>query len=260
MLEVEIVRIDMSKKNSQIVKDFVAEEKPLYIFLNRTHLATILCTPESLKELAIGHLISEGILKSIEEIEEISLEEAVCRIKLTKDVDLDKRLRLLKTYSRIITSVCGSRMPYKPLYKIHKIRSSLRIRAETVHDTVNQLNFIAGIFRKTGGVHAAAIAKKDGSIIASAEDVGRHNAVDKVIGMSLMTGINLRECFLVLSGRLSGDVVTKAARVGMPLIASLAAAIDTGIITARDVRLTLVGFARGKRLNVYSCPERIIVQ
>jgi FdhD protein len=94
--------------------------------------------------------------------------------------------------------------------------------------------------------------------VAFAEDVGRHNAVDKVIGMAVSKHIDFEHCFLALTGRLSGDIVFKAARTRLPIMASLAAALDSGIAIAKKVDLTLIGFARGKRMNIYSSPRRIL--
>jgi FdhD protein len=238
----------------------VAEEKPLNIFLNRSYYATILCSPSNLKELAMGHLLSEGILKSSEEIEEINLNnEGVCRVKIKSNVDIEKRLKLSKHISRIIISACGSPSPYPYSGKLPKINSNLKVKAETILNSVKSLNSIAETFRKTGGVHAAAIYKNNGELTAFAEDVGRHNAVDKVIGMAALNKTDFSACFLVLSGRLTGDIVLKAARVGLSIVASLAAAIDSGIAIAKDAGLTLIGFVRGKRMNIYSFSERVIL-
>ena len=236
----------------------MAEEKPLHIFLNRTHYATILCSPTNLKELAVGHVLSDGIIKSIEEIEKISFKgEGVCHVKLKPNIDLEKRLKLSKHFSRIILSACGGSCSCQPSKRLPKIRSKLTVNAEIILDCVNRLNFIAKTFRKTGGVHAAAIYKGDETLVALAEDVGRHNAVDKVIGIGALNKTDFSECFLALSGRLTGDIVLKAARVGLPIVASLAAAIDSGIAIAKDAGLTLIGFVRGKRMNIYNFPERI---
>jgi len=260
MLEIEIVKIDVPAKKIQKMKDYVAEEKPLHVFLNRTHYATIFCLPTNLKELAIGHLLSEGIIKSIEEIEKTSFKgEGVCHVKLKSNIDLEKRLKLAKRFSRIILSACGSPYSYQPSKRLPKIKSKLIVKAEVIFDCVNRLNFIAEAFRKTGGVHAAAIYTNDGNLVALAEDVGRHNAVDKVIGMCALNKADFSECFLALSGRLTGDIVLKAARIGLPIVASLAAAIDSGIAIAKEVDLTLIGFVRGKRMNVYNSPQRILL-
>jgi FdhD protein len=105
----------------------------------------------------------------------------------------------------------------------------------------------------------AAIYRGEGSLVALAEDVGRHNAVDKVIGMAALNRIDFGDCFLALSGRISGDVAFKAAKVGLPIVASLSAALSSGITTAEASKLTLAGFVRGKRMNIYTVPERIII-
>ena len=260
MLKVEIVKVDVSAKKFQKMTDYVAEEKPLYIFLNKTHYATIFCSPTNLKELAVGHLLSEGIVKSVEEIEEIRLKQGgACFVTLKPNIDLEKRLKLLKPFSRVILSVCGSPSSYQYSGRLPKITSHLKVKAEVILNSVNRLNSVAKIFRKTGGVHAAAIYKDDEKLVAFAEDVGRHNAVDKVIGIGALKETDFGECFLALSGRLTGDITLKAIRVGLPIAASLAAAIDSGIAVAKDVGLTLIGFVRGKRMNIYAFPEKIFL-
>ena len=259
MLKVGIIKIDVSTKKFQKMTDYVAEEKGFSIFLNKTHYATIFCSPSNLKELAVGHMLSEGIVKSIEEVEETRLKESgVCSVKLKPNIDLEKRLKLSKPLSRVILSACGSPSPYQYSGRLPTITSNLKVKAEVIQECVNRLNSIAETFRKTGGVHVAAIYKSDGNLVALAEDVGRHNAVDKAIGIGALNKANFGECFLALSGRLTGDIVLKAARVGLPIIASLAAAIDSGVVVAKDVDLTLIGFVRGKRMNVYNFPERIL--
>jgi FdhD protein len=143
------------------------------------------------------------------------------------------------------------------LDRLLKVKSNLTVKAKIIFDSVKQLNFKAEGYRKTGGFHVAAIYKAGGQLVAMAEDVGRHNAVDKVIGMAALDDVDFGECFLALSGRMSGDVVFKAANVGLPIIASLSAALSSGIAMAESADLTLAGFVRGKRINIYACPERI---
>ncbi len=260
MLKIEIVRVDVSSGKIRRMTDYVAEEKPLHIFLNKNHYVTIFCSPSNLKELAVGYLISQGIIKSTEGIEKISLKkEGTCNIKLKPNVDLDKRLKLSKLFSRVIFSACGSPSPYQLSAKLPKIKSNLTVKAEVILKSVNGLNSIAETFKKTGGVHAAAIYKSDGNLVAFAEDVGRHNAVDKVIGVGALNKTDFSTCFLTLTGRLTGDIVYKAAKVGLPIVASLAAAIDSGITIAGNAGLTLIGFLRGNRMNIYNLPERVSI-
>jgi FdhD protein len=261
MRKVEIVKYDLSTKTSKKVSDYVAEEKALHLFVNATYWTTILCSPSNLKEMAVGHLLSEGILKSTAEIEEINLKEtkSSCVAKLKAEINVDERLSLSRLHQRIVTSACGNQSPYQYSQKPAKVKSNLTVKAEVVFHSVNQLNFKAETFRQTGGVHAAAIYRADGSLVALAEDVGRHNAVDKVIGMAALNQTSFGECFLTSTGRLSGDVVFKVSKVGLPIVASLAAALDSGVAMAEAANLTLVGFVRGKRMNIYNCSERIVL-
>jgi len=258
---VDITKLDLSTGKAQTMSDYVAEEKPLHLFVNSTFWATILSSPTDLKELAIGHLLSEGILKSTEEIEGVILKESesTCYVKLKHSVKIEDRIRLSRLHSRVILSACGSGSPYQYVGKTPRVKSKLTVKAKVLFDSVNQLNFKAEGFKQTGGLHVAAIYKGDGSLIALAEDVGRHNAVDKVIGMSALRKVVFGECFLALSGRISGDVAFKAARVGLPIVASIAAALSSGISVGEEANLTLVGFVRGKRMNIYHGSERIAI-
>ena len=260
MKEVSITKLDLTTKTSKKTIDFVAEEKPLHLFVNNTYWATILCSPADLKEIAVGHLLSEGVLKSTAEIDEVILkeDENSCYVKLKTEVKVEDRIKLSRLHARVVTSACGSGSPYQYTRRPAKVKSKLTVKAEILFNSVNQLNFKAELFRKTGGVHAAAIYKADGALVAMAEDVGRHNAVDKVIGMAALIQTDFSRCFLALSGRLSGDVVFKASKVGLPIIGSLAAALSSGIEMAEQANLTLAGFVRGKRMNIYTFDERIL--
>jgi len=263
MKEIQISRIDVSTKKIERKRDFVAKEKPVHIFLNQTHYVTILCSPIQLKELAVGHLLSEGVLKSIDDIQEIRFEEEKCRVKLRPGVDAQKRILVSQPFARLIVSACGSPNSW-PLSKLidrldlSKVPSSLTVEAGVFLESVRRLNRLAETFRKTGGVHVAALYSANGELKALAEDVGRHNAVDKTVGMGVLKKVDFEDCFLTLSGRLTGDIVLKSARMRIPIVASMAAATDSGVEVAERMGLTLVGFVRGKRMNVFSHPERIV--
>jgi len=258
MKSVEILRIDLSKKERRPAKDWVAEEKPLHLFLDGAFYASIHCSPSNLEQLAIGHLASEGILKSLSEIDKLNVKDGVCQVKFISSVEAKRRLRLSRQFGRVILSACGVQGSYRMSRKLPKIKSTLKVKANTILGCVKELNS-APVFRKTGGVHAAAIFEGNGTRVAFAEDIGRHNAVDKVVGMAMPCGTDLENCFIVSTGRLTGDMVAKAATVKLPIVASVAAAIDSGIAIAKRVNLTLVGFVRGMRMNVYTRPERIIL-
>jgi len=259
--QVNITKIDLSTGKSSKITDYVAEETPLQLFVNTTFWATILCTPTDLKELAVGHLLSEGMIKSIGEIEDVILKEKenTCTIKLKPNINVEDRVQISRLHTRVITSACGSGSPYQYKGKTPRVESNLTVKARVIFDSVNQLNFKAEGFRQTGGLHVAAIYMDDGTLVSLAEDVGRHNAVDKVIGMTALGKVDFGRCFVALSGRISGDVAFKAAKVGLPIVASLSAALSSGITTAEESNVTIAGFVRGKRLNIYTFPERIII-
>jgi len=264
MHEVKVSRIDVAKQTLERRKDLVALEMPLHIFLNQTHYVTILCLPTHLKELAVGYLLSEGVLKSADEIQEVKLSKAgKCHVRLKHEVNVEKRVLITQPFTRLVLSACGS-PDYWPLSKLidrlelRKLLLGFTVKAEVVSEAVRRLNTLAETFRKTGGVHVAALYTPNGELITCAEDVGRHNAVDKVIGTAALKKLNFSNCFLASSGRLTGDIVLKAARVGIPVVASLTAAISSGVEAAQSTGLTLIGFVRGTRMNVYAHLERII--
>lgn len=263
MVEVKILRIDVAAHKSERRVDSVAEEKPLHLFLNDLHYVTILCYPEMLKELAFGHLLSEGLLRSVDEVGEIKFNRGgVCKIGLKTGINAKQRIEASQPFSRLVLTACGS-PDYWPLSKLvdrlglQKLPLGFRVQAETVLESVRRLNTVATIFRKTGGVHVAALYSQQGDLLAHAEDVGRHNAVDKVIGICALKKTDFSKCLLASSGRLTGDIVLKAGRTGIPVVASLAAAIDSGIEVAKRTGVTVIGFVRGQRMNVFTYPERV---
>jgi len=242
----------------------VADETPLHLFLNKTHYVTVLCLPTALKELAVGHLLSEGVLKSVDEIRQIRFGKGgECDVRLKPNVDLEKRVSISQPFTRLVLSACGS-PDYWPLSKLidrlefHKIPLGLTVKAKVIVESVRRLNTLAEVFRKTGGVHIAALYSQDGEIMTYAEDVGRHNAVDKVIGTVALRELDLNRVFLASSGRLTGDIVLKAARMKIPIVASMTAALNSGVEAAQRTGVTLIGFVRGSRMNVYTYPDRIV--
>jgi FdhD protein len=131
MREVEIEKYDLATKTSKKVADQIAEERPLHLFVNSTYWATILCSPSNLKEMAVGHLLSEGILKSTAEIEEVKLKETEnsCYVKLKAEINIDERLSLSRLHQRIVTSACGDQSIYQYQRKPAKIISNLNVKS-----------------------------------------------------------------------------------------------------------------------------------
>ena len=260
MRQVDIVKLDLSTGKAQKTTDYVAEEVPLQLIVNTTYSFVIWCSPSQLKELAVGYLLSENILKSVEDIQEVTLNEREhsCQITLKADINVDERMKLPRFHTRVIPLIKASTSPYQREENAPKVESKLRVKAQVIFDCVNEMNTRAKGFMQTGALHDSAIYKGDGSLVAFSEDIGRHNTVDKVIGMAALNKADFGECFMAITGRVPGDMIFKAARVGLPIVASMAAVLSSGIATAEKANIALVGFVRGKRMNIYTGAERII--
>jgi len=237
--------------------DQVAVEAPVTIFLNGSELVTLLCTPEKIDRLALGFLRSEGLLTSIEELEAIRVQEKEGLV----EVDLiNKTLLAEKLYGkRTLTSGCGKGTVFFNVLdslRSNPLEGKLVIKPDSILALMKSLQEKAGVFKITGGVHSAALADQE-QIIYFYEDIGRHNAIDKIIGECLLEGTATDDKYIISSGRLSSEILLKAAKLKIQILVSRAAPTSLCIELAENLNITLVGFVRGKRLNVYSHPWRI---
>ena len=261
MRQVDMTRLDLSTRTAVKMRDYVAEEVPLQITVNGAYSFVIWSSPSQFKELAVGHLFAEDLLRNVDEIESLSAKEEnnTCELQLKSSVNLDERLKNQRRGTRIIPLIKAATSAYQHDEKLIAVKSDLTIKAQVILDAVNQMNEKALGFKETGGLHDSGIFKADATMVAFSEDVGRHNTVDKVIGQALLNRENFAECFMFITGRVPGDMIYKAAKVGLPIVASGAAVLNSGISSAEKANITLVGFARGKRMNIYTCPERILL-
>jgi FdhD protein len=259
MRQVDMTRLDLSTGKTEKTVDCVAEEVPLQITVNGVYSFVIWCSPSQFKELAVGYLLSEDILRSVEEIQEVTSNKdgLSCQIQLNSTVNLEERVKNSRRSTRIIPLIKASTSAYQHDDKIAKVKSNLQIKAQTILSALSQMDCLAKGFKETGGLHDSGIFTADGTIVAFSEDVGRHNTVDKVIGAASLAKVNFSECFMIITGRVPGDMVYKAAKVGLPIVASVAAVLNSGVSSAKKADIALVGFVRGKRMNIYTCPERI---
>jgi FdhD protein len=239
-------------------EDSVASDKTICLFINGEYYRTFIATPSLVEELVMGHLFTEGIIKSMDELKEFKVKSLRANVELTSEINLNL-LNMSKV--DLITTACGSLTPSIRADRLDlpKNTSGLRVMTEVIWDMVRELNLRSKVHTETGGTHSAMLCSKGGTIIAFAEDVGRHNAIDKVIGACLLRGINFRKCVLVSSGRQSGEMVLKAARSGIPLIVAIAGPLESGIRLAEAAGITLICFVRGRHMNLYTHPERIIL-
>jgi FdhD protein len=234
----------------------VAKEFMFTIFLNDQELATILCSPGNLRYLAVGFLASEGIIKSRDEIKKMEIDDwlgtAHMEIEGGKAVDDNFTKRL-------IASGCGGAATFYSLADAAtpKVESAMKISPDEVFTLVSQFQHSSQLYLATHGVHSAALADRKDLLIFS-EDIGRHNAIDKIFGKCILEDIPTSDRIIISSGRISSEISHKVAKRGVPIIVSLSAPTSLGLKTADKMGITLIGSVRGKRMDVYTHPDRII--
>jgi len=253
---IKLVR--MTERGREEVGDIVVKESPLTIVLNGTELVTLLCTPTKLKELAVGFLFSEGLLDGKKDIKRVTVDRkrGVAWVESSggKKITGDFLAR------RYITTGCGkgtSFMGAEGKRNIPKVKSEFKVTAKAVLTLMSEFQNRSDVHRLTGGVHNAALCNPEGIMLFS-EDIGRHSAIDKIIGECLLKNIDMGDCLVITSGRISSEVLLKIAMAGVPMIVSKSAPTDLAIKLAKQSGITLVGFVRGKRMNVYSNGRRVV--
>ncbi len=234
------------------------EEEPVTLNLNGRELVTMLASPGMRRELAVGFLYGEGILDKLEQLKSLEEDEAGVRIE-AEDVDLGARL----FERRILGSGCGKGVTF--LSGLDAFAESgrppvaelPRFPAATIFAAAAQVYGGGPLYRRTRGTHAAALYTVGGEALAFAEDIGRHNAVDKVVGSALLAGQALRETFLVVTGRISSEMVSKTAKTPIPLIVSKSVPTAMAVRHAERLRLGVVGRVRRGSLVAFTLPELI---
>lgn len=239
-------------------EDPVVQEIPLTLFLNGTELATMVCSPGGYKELGVGFLLTEGLISQPADIIEMNLREEEGLLWITTSNPIPQTGTFLR---RHIASCCGKSRAglyfINDARQLKPIESDVKYNAEHLLQIINGLEDRSATFRKTGGVHSSALADQSG-ILCMYEDIGRHNAVDKVLGYAFLHEINTADKCLLLSGRVASEILIKAARAKIPVVLSRSAPTGLTVDLAEELNITVVGFARGERLNIYSHPERIV--
>lgn len=249
------------------VEDVLATEEPLEIRLiygpTRTHknLAVTMRTPGNDIELATGFLYTEGIIsKQLDIVSCKQLNDNVVQVELDKSVTLDLRSIDRNFYTTSSCGVCGKASidAIKTECAIYDKAKPFTVSAETIYTLQEKLRGQQSAFEETGGIHAAALFDRAGNIIMVREDVGRHNALDKLIGAALNEGIiPLQQHILLLSGRASFELVQKATMAGLKVIVSVGAPSSLAVQTADEFGITLIGFAKRDKFNIY-CNGEII--
>lgn len=236
---------------------WVIREKPVTLYLNGKEIVTLLCAGHHLDELAAGFLYAEGFLRAPEDIlgVDIDNERGTVRLSAREDASIVERL----WQKRTISSGCakGSLFYFSLDALLGKpVKSDIRLIAGRVIDRLEDLNHLSQTYRLTHGVHNTALADQD-RIILFRDDIGRHNAVDMIVGHVFMNHIPLADKMLLTTGRLTSELLIKAAKVNMPVLVSRNAATSLAVELAASLGVILIGYARAGKFTVYNGQERV---
>jgi FdhD protein len=261
--------------HGQIRRDQLATEEPLEIRLltrdARQTVAVTMRTPGNDFELAAGFLHGEGVLNSRDDVARISycVDPAVDAAQQYNIVNVQLRHAAMPDLAPLerhfsITSACGvcgkASLEALHLRGLPLMENDLQVSVEVLYRLPETLLAAQGGFQQTGGLHAAALFDPAGGLLALREDVGRHNALDKLVGWALLEGkLPLNECILLVSGRTSYEILQKSLAAGIPIVCAISAPSSLAVDLAREFGITLVGFLRGERCNVYTARERILL-
>lgn len=245
--------------NGQLLEteDEIVTEYPLTIYVNNQEFATMVCTPAHFDEMVIGFLASEGVIRSQQEIASLNIDEKAgyAHVKLHAEITTSQQY-----YSkRFIGSCCGKSRQFYFHNDARTAKTSttkLTISPSQCIQLMKDMQSSSVVFQETGGVHNAALCSTDG-ILVSRSDIGRHNALDKLYGYSILNNVSVRDKIIVFSGRISSEVLVKAAKIGVGIVLSKSAPTDLAIKLAEDLNITAVGFIRGSSFNIYSHSYRI---
>ncbi len=234
----------------------VAKEFLFTIFLNDQELATLLCSPGNLRYLAVGFLASEGLLQSKDDIKKIEVDDWLGTAHIEIEGDKPDSRFFAK---RLIASGCGGAATFYSLADAAtpKVESAMKISPDEVFALVSKFQHGSQLYLATHGVHSAALADRR-DILLFSEDIGRHNAVDKIFGKCLLEDITTNDRIIISSGRISSEIAHKVAKRGVPIIVSISAPTSLGLKTADKLGVTLIGSVRGQRMNVYTHPQRVV--
>jgi FdhD protein len=257
----KIKKFDVLKingKNTDRIQDTIVREFALTLFLNTHEVTTLICTPSNLEYLAAGYLFSEGLIKEKNHIKDIyiDLKEGLARVITWKD-DLVKSNIYPKTLitpkaDRILSLPNDINIEKKP-----PIKTNITIEKDEIYSLMDKFDLSPQIFMSTGGTHSAALCdKKD--LLLFREDIGRHNAIDKIFGECILRDIQTDDRILITSGRVSSQTLNKVSKTNLPFLISKSAPTDLGIEISKQAGITLIGFVRGRRMNIYTHDWRVI--
>lgn len=239
-------------------------EEPLEIRVDNQPVSVTMRTPGHDEELAAGFLVTEGLIKKRDDVLRIephprNKDKNVINVFLSSDVAVDFKQLTRHVFASSSCGLCGKATIESVHQHFPKIKGKVSVAVKTILGLPKKLRSAQETFERTGGLHAAAIFDLEGNLIVLREDVGRHNAVDKVLGHSFLKGVFLFEKnILLVSGRASFEIMQKALAARVPIVCAVSAPSSLAVEFARESGQTLVGFLREERMNIYSHPKRIM--
>lgn len=230
----------------------VCREEPMRLMVDGNKYATFMCTPEDLEDMARGHLLTGGVIGSIEEILDIDVEYTPVTVSVeTSKPEITSRYKI----KDVLSSSCGdgTNVSREFIESVHAVVSDRQVSNMELIAYMREMFSQAYRNQETGGVHSAALFDSQGTVVVR-EDVGRHNAVDKVIGAAAQTGVVLADCVLITTGRIAGDMMLKALSVGIPIVGSRSIPSTFALEIAEKTGITVVG--RISKNAVVYCGEQ----
>ncbi len=245
------------------VEEMLAEETPVTLAYNLVPYAVMMATPADLEDFAVGFSLTEGVVADPRQILQVEVVRYSRAIEIQLDVPAASAAAVSGARSRRLSGrtgcgICGTEDVDRVLRELPAVRSGATIETAAIVRAMRELAARQPLNDETGAVHAAGWARADGSLVHVREDVGRHNALDKLVGALVRARENAVEGFVVMTSRGSFELVQKAAVLGVPLLATVSAPTALAVRVAEGVGLTLVGFAREERLTVYTREERVL--
>ena len=235
-------------KNGRLdeVKGEVVREQPLTVYVNGERFLTLLCSPFMLEPLVLGYLWMEKVIASLDDVAGLQISEVDGRAEVTL------RQPVTLPTERILTSGCGGGITFRIDPRLFpRITSGARVSPAELGDRMHDLLREAVHYHSSRGIHGAALADRD-RVLLVAEDVGRHNAVDKLMGLALQQGIATTDRILLSTGRVSSEMLLKAARMSVPIVASRTSPTEMAVALAEQLGVTVIGYLRGDSLNLYA--------
>lgn len=230
----------------------IVDEAQVCIFVNGEELATFMCSPRDLEQMAVGFLANEGLIESAADVQTLHVSKNNCVDVWLYDTELELPKR------KIITAGCGGGVTFADLSaRYEPLQSNLTASPQQLADLMYQMHQGAELYQRARGIHTAVLCDRD-TVIAQVEDIGRHNCLDKLYGMSLLDSFETRDKILVSSGRISSEMIRKARRMGTPIVCSRTSPTSLSVALAESWDMTIVAYLRQNRMRIYSHPERIL--